>query len=204
MSWACLDDGYYDNPKIHSCPLEAVAVHALSVSYCGKHLTDGWIPEYMVPVLTRGVTALVTVLLEKSLWDVSSDPSRPGYFVHNYLKYNRSKNQVKKDRESNAVRQARFRESRNAVSNAVHSPPLPSPPIPKEKPERDISKRKVFERPEPDEVKAFFTSKGINGNEYLKFYAFYDSKGWKVGSEPMVRWRSSAAGWILRNREGRE
>jgi hypothetical protein len=29
-----------------------------------------------------------------------------------------------------------------------------------------------------------------------KFVNFYDSKGWKVGKNPMVSWKSSVANWM--------
>ncbi len=33
------------------------------------------------------------------------------------------------------------------------------------------------------------------------FWNFYESKGWKVGKNPMVKWKSSLAGWISRNKD---
>lgn len=49
------------------------------------------------------------------------------------------------------------------------------------------------------EVCAYFKSHGLNGtaqHEAERFWNFYDSKGWKVGKTPMVRWRGAAANWI--------
>lgn len=49
------------------------------------------------------------------------------------------------------------------------------------------------------EVAAYFKSHGLNGTadaEARRFFQFYDSKGWKVGKTPMVKWRSAAANWI--------
>lgn len=49
------------------------------------------------------------------------------------------------------------------------------------------------------EVAAYFKTHGLNGTadyEARRFFRFYDSKGWKVGKTPMVRWRSAAANWI--------
>jgi hypothetical protein len=31
-----------------------------------------------------------------------------------------------------------------------------------------------------------------------QFWLFYESKGWKVGKEPMKKWRCALAGWQLR------
>lgn len=49
------------------------------------------------------------------------------------------------------------------------------------------------------EVAEYFKRHGLNGtadSEARRFFAFYDSKGWKVGKSPMVKWRSAAANWI--------
>lgn len=61
--------------------------------------------------------------------------------------------------------------------------------------------RGPFVRPTMSECKEFFSSKGVTGMEYMKFYAFYDSKGWKVGRTPMKSWKAAAAGWMLRKDE---
>lgn len=49
------------------------------------------------------------------------------------------------------------------------------------------------------EVAVYFKSHGLNGTadaEARRFFQFYDSKGWKVGKSPMVKWRSAAANWL--------
>lgn len=57
-----------------------------------------------------------------------------------------------------------------------------------------------------DEVKTYFKEQGVIdfSGEALKFWAFYDSKGWKVGKTPMVKWRAAAAGWIERGKLKKE
>jgi len=61
------------------------------------------------------------------------------------------------------------------------------------------------EPPTLDEVKDFFLSKGLTGNEYAKFYAHFDGNGWVQGraKAPIKRWKSTAIGWILRKDEFR-
>lgn len=56
-----------------------------------------------------------------------------------------------------------------------------------------------FIPPTLEECVAFFAEKGSTAVEAEKFFLFYDGKGWKVGREPMKKWRSAASGWILRN-----
>jgi len=64
-------------------------------------------------------------------------------------------------------------------------------------------KKKVFEPPDASEVIAHMMTKGVKDvvalREGQKFMAFYESKGWKVGKNTMVSWKSAATGWVTRN-----
>ena len=61
----------------------------------------------------------------------------------------------------------------------------------------DVKKNKY---PTIIEVESYFLEKGSNKIESEKFFYFYESKGWKVGKSPMVKWKSAASGWISRNK----
>lgn len=60
--------------------------------------------------------------------------------------------------------------------------------------------RKIFVPPTLAEAKEFFHSKGVNGNEYARFYAYFDGNGWVQGKSraPIKQWKSVAMGWMLR------
>tara|TARA_Y100000114_G_scaffold53473_1_gene48806 strand:+ start:2801 stop:3409 length:609 start_codon:yes stop_codon:yes gene_type:complete len=49
------------------------------------------------------------------------------------------------------------------------------------------------------EVEHFFKRKGSTTIQAQSFYYFYESKGWKVGKQPMKNWKMSASGWISRS-----
>lgn len=53
------------------------------------------------------------------------------------------------------------------------------------------SKKKI---PTLEEVKAYVEEKQ-NGVDPVKFWNFYESKGWKVGKNPMVSWKACIATW---------
>lgn len=57
-----------------------------------------------------------------------------------------------------------------------------------------------FTPPSDIETVAYFESKGSTHIEAEKFWNFYDSKNWFVGKNKMQKWRSSASGWISRNK----
>ena len=68
--------------------------------------------------------------------------------------------------------------------------------------ERDKNKATRFITPTIDEIKTF-----LNEQEYetdtdryaVRFYNFYESKGWKVGKEKMEDWEAAIRGWLSRD-----
>lgn len=59
---------------------------------------------------------------------------------------------------------------------------------------KENTKRKTFSKPTVEEVKAYCKERG-NGVDAEKFCDFYESKGWKVGKEPMKDWKASVRTW---------
>lgn len=58
-----------------------------------------------------------------------------------------------------------------------------------------ISKeKKAFKKPSVEEVKAYCKERN-NGIDPELFWDFYESKGWKIGKEPMKDWKSAVRTW---------
>ena len=57
-----------------------------------------------------------------------------------------------------------------------------------------------FTPPTDIETIDYFISKGSTNTEAEKFLYFYDAKNWMVGKSKMAKWKSSASGWITRNK----
>lgn len=144
MPWAKLDDHYADHPKIIMVGPLAAWLNTAALTYCSRHLTDGFIPAGMVRCLADfssiavpgldgwqrvDVTDLVTALLTHNVWCVCDG----GYEIHDYLKYNPSREKVLREREKTAARVASSRakakahaangkpKDGNAVTSAVTS-----------------------------------------------------------------------------------
>lgn len=58
----------------------------------------------------------------------------------------------------------------------------------------NISKRK-FKEPIVDELKDYIKEAQLNNTNAEAFLDFYQSKGWKVGSQPMKDWKAAARNW---------
>ena len=126
--WAKLDDGLYDHPKVLEAGNEATGAYCRGLSYCGKHLTDGFIPEGAARILSD--RSEIDKLIEVGLWERAEG----GYQVHDYLDYNPSREKVEAERADNAERQRRWREQRrdgrsngvtDTVSNGCPDPTRP-------------------------------------------------------------------------------
>lgn len=57
---------------------------------------------------------------------------------------------------------------------------------------------KRFVKPTLEEVEDYCNSRG-NGVDASAFFDFYESKGWKVGNQPMKDWRASVRTWERKN-----
>lgn len=62
---------------------------------------------------------------------------------------------------------------------------------------KDVQKRTRFSPPSVDEVREYCRQRG-NAIDPEAFVAFYASKGWKVGSQPMKSWKAAVITWEKR------
>lgn len=58
-----------------------------------------------------------------------------------------------------------------------------------------------FSPPDVETVKKYFAEKGGTEAQAIRFHAYYESNGWKVGRNPMKNWKAAASGWISRDRD---
>jgi hypothetical protein len=114
MTWVKLDDGFLTNPKIMRAGLEGRALYVAGLCYCAGGLTDGFIPDETVPK----IAALADVskpshatsrLVGVGLWE----PVAAGFQVHDYLKYQPSAEDVRKER----VRVAEWRANKRRTDS---------------------------------------------------------------------------------------
>jgi hypothetical protein len=63
-------------------------------------------------------------------------------------------------------------------------------------------KKKVFVPPTVEEVSAYCSERN-NSIDPEAFVAFYTSKGWKVGKNPMKDWKSAVITWEKRQKKDR-
>lgn len=128
MSWIKLDDQWMDHPKIITAGRDARDMWLASITWCGKHLTDGYFPSNLLPSLavSAGVDVANCQVFARTLVDVCLwEETENGYFIHDYLEYNPSREQAL------ATKEARKEAGRaGGIAKASKSP---SKPLAKEK-----------------------------------------------------------------------
>lgn len=145
MTWAGFDDAILDNPKVARVGPIGFALYAASIIYCARNLTDGEIPHGTARRLlatqwtelgddgqslrysmaatcgARGMAGdelidhIIGLLLTAGLYDTSAY----SYWVHDYLEWNPSREQVLAKREAlSATRRESGRRGGQATQQA--------------------------------------------------------------------------------------
>ena len=104
MTWTKLDDSFWSHPKVTGAGNEAAGAYVRMLSYCGKHLTDGRVPDEIARFIAR---PKVIEQLQEFSFVVKNGK---GYLIPDYLEFNPSREQVLEERRKAAERQAKSRE----------------------------------------------------------------------------------------------
>ena len=132
MPWVRFDDQFTIHRKVDGLSDAAFRLHASAIFWSARNLTDGFVSQEDL----GGVTARVRTperfaaeCVRREVWHDArtSCPSekcpgpvdKDGWVIHNYWRYQPSKERVIRDREDNARRQAEWRVKHNGSSNAV-------------------------------------------------------------------------------------
>jgi hypothetical protein len=96
MPWVLLDDGFHSNPKVLEVGNAGAGLYARALSYCGDHLTDGYVP--MSWARTVAAPKLREQLVTAGLWAEDNG----GYQIKDYLEVNPSRAEVEEMRAKKA------------------------------------------------------------------------------------------------------
>lgn len=113
MPWAKLDDGFHENPKILNAGNEATGAYARCLSYCARHLTDGYVPESKMRELAGRRPVVQTLVNHKLIEELDN-----GYWIPDYLEYNMDSDKAKEERAKAKERMRQLRsERREQIQN---------------------------------------------------------------------------------------
>jgi hypothetical protein len=120
MPWVKIDDQFAEHPKFVALDPAAIGLWVSGLAYCSRYLTDGLIPKAaafrLVNLPPHQTRKLVQRLINVALWC----DANLHYVVHDYLVFQRSREDVRTIKERAKTRANRWKQRRsNAVSNAV-------------------------------------------------------------------------------------
>ena len=94
VTWVKLDGLFPNHPKVLSAGPSAAWLYVAGLCYCGRYLTDGFVPDGALPGLgqygTLRARHLAGVLVDVGLWERRDG----GYSVHDYLEVQRSREEA--------------------------------------------------------------------------------------------------------------
>lgn len=109
-TWIKVYNSLPSHPKIAQVGDRAAWLYVCGLCYCNEHLTDGVLHRSALPMIAPGVRSverLADALVQVGLWDEAP----LGWVVHDYAEHQRSAEEVKRKRASDAARQRARRES---------------------------------------------------------------------------------------------
>lgn len=106
MPWFKVDDGFAVHPKALKAGNAACGLWVRAGSWSMQQLTDGFIPDHVLPTL--GTKKEAQSLVDAGLWDRAVS----GWVFHEWDERQPSRAQVEKDRADAAERQRKAREKR--------------------------------------------------------------------------------------------
>ena len=127
MPWVRIDDQYPEHPKITAAGHLAGWLDVCAMAYCNRALTDGFIADAMVPRLSSVPAPVKRAgeLVAAGRWVRVEG----GYQIHDYLKFQKSKVQILKEREQANRRQFKKRHgvTPDVTAPVSHARPTPTP-----------------------------------------------------------------------------
>ena len=109
MPWANFDDQFPKHPKVLPLSDAAFRLHVSGVCHAAQYLTDGVLRSEVVPLLVpRYKKATLDELIRRGQWHdlgegCGTDTCPLGvpesHVIHDYLQWNRSREQVESERE---------------------------------------------------------------------------------------------------------
>ena len=83
MTWFKVDDSFHSHLKVLAAEPAALGLWVVAGSWCGSNLTDGFIPDHVLPRLIPGSQPLALQLVDCGLWR----RAKGGYRFHDWAQY---------------------------------------------------------------------------------------------------------------------
>lgn len=106
--WFKVDDKLHAHRKARRAQKAAMGVWVLAGSWAADNLTDGFIPESVLP--TWGTRADAKRLVDVGLWYPAEIDGEKGWIFHDWPGYNPTREEIEEQRKATAERVRLWRE----------------------------------------------------------------------------------------------
>ncbi len=151
MAWARLDDQFWSNPKIEAAGTAAAGLFARALCYCSAHSTDGFVPRHVAGRLaarSRSIEGVTKAGLwlpvapgdgffvtgrkdsgRRKLPDVEVSIEAHGYYIRDYLHYNRASSDLRTDESADERANVQIKRA-DEIAESAHKDARASRPVP--------------------------------------------------------------------------
>lgn len=121
--WFKVDDKLHSHKKAAKAG-DALALWVVAGSWCSDHLTDGFVPDYMVGRLMPGGDDMAQRLADAGLWAPGECDGETGWQFHGWDEYQPTRDDVESQRERERDKK---RKQRRTPKGQFEASPEPSP-----------------------------------------------------------------------------
>ncbi|MEV4271950.1 hypothetical protein [Micromonospora aurantiaca (nom. illeg.)] len=111
MTWFKVDDSFHSHPKVLAASPAALGLWVVAGSWSGANLSDGFVPDHVLPRLLPDSDALAKELVTAGLWR----RARGGYRFHDWLDFNPQRDTIEEERKAARERMRNLRSKRKAA-----------------------------------------------------------------------------------------
>jgi len=137
MPWFKVDDSFHSHPKVLAATPAALGLWVVAGSWSGANLSDGLVPDHVLPRLLPDSATLARELVAAGLWK----RVRGGYRFHDWSDFNPQRTIIEEERKAARERMRKLRSGRKGAAQAQSGSP-----------EQEANVRDVFvtpTRPDP-------------------------------------------------------
>jgi hypothetical protein len=119
LTWFKVDDSFHSHPKVLAASPAALGLWVVAGSWSGSNLSDGFVPDHVLPRLLPDSASLAKELVNAGLWK----RARGGYRFHDWGDFNPQRRDVEEERKAARERMRRLRSGRKPAGSAVNGSP---------------------------------------------------------------------------------
>lgn len=108
MTWFKVDDSFHSHPKVLAAPPAALGLWVVAGSWSGSNLSDGFVPDHVLPRLLPDAATLAKQLATAGLWK----RVRGGYRFHDWGDFNPQRTVIEEERKAARERMRKLRSGR--------------------------------------------------------------------------------------------